>query len=198
VRETNKIKQNKKIIVVGASAGGLNALTALLSPLPGDYGFPVLIVQHLSPLSDNYWLEKIGEACNLKIKEAEEKEVIKKGFVYVAPSNYHLLVERDNTLSLSVEEKVNFSRPSIDVLFETASDVFKQDVIGILLTGASQDGAAGMKKIKENGGVTIVQDPETAENRYMPESAIKVAKIDYILSLEEIVNLLIKLHLENL
>ncbi len=198
MREINKIKRNQKIIVAGASAGGLHALTTLLSPLPVDYGFPILIVQHLSPLSDNYWLEKMKSVCRLEVKEAEEKEVIKKGFVYVAPSNYHLLVERDNTLSLSVEEKVNFSRPSIDVLFETASDAFKKDVIGILLTGASQDGAAGMKKIKENGGITIVQDPETAENRYMPEAAIRISKIDHILSLEEIVALLVKLHLENL
>jgi two-component system chemotaxis response regulator CheB len=198
VTGANTIKANKKIIVAGASAGGLNALTILLKSLPDDYGIPILIVQHLSPLSDNFWIEKLKGDCRLKVKEAEEKEVIQKGCVYLAPSNYHLLVERDNTLSLSVEDKVNFSRPSIDVLFETASDAFKQNVIGILLTGASQDGAMGIKKIKENGGLTIVQDPKTAENGYMPESAIKVSTIDYILSLDEIVKLLIKLNLENL
>jgi two-component system chemotaxis response regulator CheB len=197
VRETNKTKTKKKIIVAGASAGGLNALAILLRSLPGDYGIPILIVQHLSAQSDNFWIEKLDQACKVQIKEAEEKEIIQKGVVYVAPPNYHLLVEHDNTLSLSIEGKVNFSRPSIDVLFETASDAFKQNVIGILLTGASQDGALGMKKIKENGGLTIVQDPETAENKYMPESAIRTSKIDHILSLEEIVKWLIKVERGN-
>ena len=196
--EFNKIRTTKKIIVAGASAGGLNALTTILSPLPADYSMPILIVQHLSPLSDNFWIEKITKDCRLKIKEAEEKENIEKGTIYMAPSNYHLLVEPDNTLSLSAEEKVNFSRPSIDVLFETASDAFRKNVIGILLTGASQDGALGMKKIKENGGTTVVQDPGTAENPYMPDSAIRTAEIDYILSLEGIAKLLLNLHIENL
>jgi two-component system, chemotaxis family, protein-glutamate methylesterase/glutaminase len=190
VKENNK----SRIIVIGASAGGLNVIATLLKSLPEDYKIPIIIVQHLSPQSNDFWIKSINELCKFEVKEAEEKELIQKGFVYIAPPNYHLLVEHDKTLSLSVEEKVNFSRPSIDVLFESASDVFKENLIGIIFTGSSKDGASGMKKIKENGGTTIVQDPSTSENKFMPEAAINASKIDHILSLEKIIELLKKLN----
>lgn len=125
------------------------------------------------------------------------KGKIEPGTVYVAPPNYHLLIERDKTVSLSVTERVNFSRPSIDVLFESASDAYGDRLIGIVLTGANSDGAKGLKKIKENGGLAIVQDPLCSEASLMPESAIRAGPVDHILSLEKITELLIRLDLNN-
>jgi len=192
VIETNSTVVSKAI-VIGASAGGLKALTAILQVLPADYKFPIIIVQHLSPLSTDFWIKNLNALCQLEVREAEANEAIHKGIVYIAPPNYHLLIEEDKTFSLSGDDKVNLSRPSIDVLFETASDAFKENLIGIILTGASKDGAAGIKKIKEKGGITIAQDPETAEHRFMPEAAIMASTVDYILPLEGIGELLINL-----
>ena len=129
----------------------------------------------------------------MRIKEAEEKENIQSGTIYFAPPNYHLLIEEDRSISLSNEEKVNYSRPSIDVLFESASDVYKSELIGIILTGANDDGAKGISCIESNGGLTIAQDPATAKYPIMPRSAIDTESVDYILPLEGIPVLLIKL-----
>lgn len=179
-------------IVIGTSSGGLNALQTLLPALPADFPAPLIVVQHISPHSDGYWVRYLDAACALSVKEAEEKEAIVRGNVYIAPPNYHLLVEKDKTFSLTVGEKVNFARPSIDVLFETAAEAWEAKLIGILLTGSNSDGAAGMKRIKECGGFTIAQDPATAESSYMPASAIAGGSIDAIYSLEEIVNILLQ------
>ena len=124
------------------------------------------------------------------VKEAEEKDPIKPGHVYVAPANYHLLVERDQTMSLSVDAKVCYSRPSIDVLFETAAEVYRSGLVGVILTGASDDGTAGLKRIKEQGGLTIAQDPATAEYAVMPRSAVRENVIDNIFSLTQIASFL--------
>lgn len=129
----------------------------------------------------------------LIVKEAEEKETIKENTIYFAPPNYHLQVEDEFTLSLSTAQKVNFSRPSIDVLFETAAWTFKNELLGILLTGANSDGAEGLKTIKTFGGTTIVENPETAHARAMPQSGIKKSAPDYILNLEDIANKMIEL-----
>ncbi|WP_061249501.1 chemotaxis protein CheB [Leptospira alstonii] len=188
---------NYEAIVIGVSAGGLNALKAILPTLPVQYGIPLIIVQHIGPRSDGEWFRILGKLSNVKIKEAEEKEKIEPGTVYVAPPNYHLLIEKDRTLSLSISERVNFSRPSVDVLFESASDVYGDKLIGIVLTGANSDGAKGLKRIKENGGLAIVQDPSTAEISLMPESAIGTGPVDYVLSLEKIAELLIRLDQNN-
>ena len=188
---------NYKAIVIGSSAGGLNALRTILTMLGPDFKIPIIIVQHTSPSSDNYITTYLDELCNLTVKEADEKEVIVNGHVYFAPPNFHLLVEENKTFSLSIDERVNFARPSIDVLFDTATYSFKDQLIGIILTGANHDGALGMKKIKQAGGLCIVQDPNTAEVDSMPLSAIHTAKVDHILSLTEIANLLISIDKNN-
>lgn len=180
-------------IVIGVSAGGLKALRIILLGLPKGFAVPVIIVQHLSANSDGDWIEILDGMSHIRIKEAEEKEEIKQGIAYIAPPNYHLLIENDRTFSLSGEERINFSRPSIDILFECAADVYGKSLIGIVLTGLNYDGAAGLKEIKKRGGLAIVEDPATAEWASMPESALEATEVDYIVPLEEIVPLLIKL-----
>lgn len=181
-----------KAIVMGLSSGGMGALKAILPALPADYGVPIVIVQHVGASSDSYWIEAINKSCLVEVKEADEKEKIEAGHVYIAPPNYHLLMEKDGTLSLSNDERVNFAKPSIDVLFETAADAYGRRLVGIVLTGSNNDGAEGLRKIKANGGLAIVQDPASAESSYMPEAAMVAAKPDYILSLEGITQLLLK------
>ena len=183
-------------IVIGASTGGLNALQEVLAPLPADFTLPILVVQHRLPTLDDPLVFYLNESCQLMVKEADEKELVKPGYVYIAPANYHLLVERDKTLSLSVDAKVCYSRPSIDVLFETAAEVYLSGLIGIILTGANDDGAAGLRKIKEKGGLTIAQDPATAESAVMPLSAIRENVVDEILSLAGIASFLAQLSKE--
>ena len=179
-------KKTFDAIVVGASAGGLEALGRLLSEFDERFPASLIIVQHLYPGSPNMVASILNNKCTLFVKEADEKEEIKPSTVYLAPANYHLLVESDRTLSFSVDEKVNYSRPSIDVLFQSAADVYKSALIGILLTGANSDGARGMQYIRENGGTTIAQDPKTAEVPLMPQAAIDLAAADYILPLPKI------------
>ncbi|MEA3495342.1 MAG: chemotaxis protein CheB [Bacteroidota bacterium] len=173
-------------IVIGASAGGIDALTKLLTALKSDLKLAVIVVQHISPYSDNFMVSHLNNICKLKVVEANEKDEIKSGTIYFAAPDYHLLVEEDKTFSLSAEEKVNFSRPSIDVLFETAADVYGENLIGIILTGANKDGSEGLKTIKKNGGFTIVQDPKCAEVDTMPIVAINTVDVDKILNIKEI------------
>jgi len=180
-------------IVIGTSSGGMNALKFLFSALPVDFNIPIIIVQHISPRSDNQWIKLLNNNSKLYLKEADEKEKIEHGKVYIAPPNYHLMIERNKTFSLTIDERVNYSRPSIDVLFESAAEVYKNKLIGVILTGSNNDGTKGIKRIKEYGGLTIAQDPETAESAYMPASAIAAIQPDYILALENIIELLIKL-----
>ncbi|MCX6285449.1 MAG: chemotaxis protein CheB [Bacteroidetes bacterium] len=173
-------------VVVGSSAGGLNALKTLLRNLNRDFKFPVIIVQHISPDSENYLIHILNDLKRLKVKEADEKEQPQPGYAYVAPPNYHLLVEPDQTFTLTVDERVNYARPSIDVLFETAAEAYREHLIGIILTGANNDGSLGLKRIKEMGGLAIVQDPDTAEVDSMPKAAIQACAVDHVLPLEEI------------
>lgn len=180
-------------IVIGVSSGGMNVMKIMFSLLPKDFNTPIIIVQHVSPHSDNQWIKLLNEKSNLQIKETDEKEKIENGKVYIAPPNYHLLIEKDKTFSLTIDERVNFARPSIDVLFESAADAYKNKLIGIILTGSNNDGTKGIKRIQECGGLTIIQNPETAESDYMPRSALAAIQPDYILSLEEIIRLLIKI-----
>ncbi|MBF0344524.1 MAG: chemotaxis protein CheB [Nitrospirae bacterium] len=188
-----KYRKKYEAVVIGVSAGGTNALKMILSSMPADFSLPVIIVQHLHPNSKNDMPDLYNDSCRLKVKQADEKEGIVRGCIYFAPPNYHLLVEDDRTFSLSVEAPVNFSRPSIDVLFESASDVYGASLIGVVLTGANNDGSRGLKKIKDGGGLTIVQDPDTAEYPSMPTSAIAASKIDYVVPLEDIVSVIVKL-----
>ncbi|MBI9034759.1 MAG: chemotaxis protein CheB [Bacteroidales bacterium] len=184
-----KNKQKEKVykaIVVGASAGGVEALTTVLPALNADLNFSVVVVQHISPHSDSFLVDYLNQLSPIKVKEVEEKEHIIPGVVYFAPPNYHLLIEEDETFSLTVDDKVNYSRPSIDVLFETAAVAFNQSLIGVILTGANSDGAEGMKRIKQFGGLTVVQDPSSAYVDVMPLAALEAIHADHILKLEEI------------
>ena len=179
-----------KAIVMGLSSGGMDVMKEIFSGLPEDYGIPVIIVQHLSPRSDSQWIGILNEKYKIEIKEAEEKEEIKKGTVYLAPPNYHLLLEKDGSFSLSIDERVSYARPAIDVLFETAAEAFGEKVVGVVMTGSNHDGSAGLKKIKRCGGVTIVQDPRTAFSSYMPQEAIKNVDPHHVLDLQGIVQFL--------
>lgn len=182
-----------KCIVIGVSAGGMHALCTIIPALPAEFPLPVIVIQHLSPHSDNYTTRHLDKISNIRVKEVDEKEKILPGIVYTAPPNYHVLVEEDETFSLSVEERINWARPSIDVLFESAADVYGPALIGVILTGSNNDGSKGLKKIKEEGGLALVQDPHTAEVDGMPLAAIETTKVDHILKLEEIAPFLVKL-----
>lgn len=177
---------NFEAAVIGTSAGGMNALQVIFKSLPHDFALPVIIVQHLHPDSDDYSARILNSGCKMTVKQANEKEKIEQGFVYIAPPNYHLLVEEDRTFSLSIAAREKYARPSIDILFETAADVYRTKLVGIILTGANNDGSQGLKKIKERGGLAIVQDPETAEVDSMPRDAIAAVEVDYILPLGQI------------
>ena len=180
-------------VVIGVSTGGVSALQKLLGQLPADFPLPVLIVQHMRPDAGSGLAKLLDERCALRVKEADEQDEILPGTVYLAPPNYHLLVEREGFLSLSADPYVSYARPSVDVLFESAAEVFGPQLIGIVLTGANFDGSLGLKTIKQKGGVAIVQDPADAEARQMPEAAIAATAVDYVLALEGMAALLQKL-----
>lgn len=180
-------------IVIGVSAGGMNAMKIMFSLLPADFSIPIIIVQHIGARSDGEWIKLLNEKCKLTVKEADEKEKITAGNIYISPPNYHLLVEKDHTFSLTIDERVCYARPSIDVLFETAAEAYKSKLIGIVLTGSNSDGTNGMKRIHDYDGLTIIQDPATAEAAFMPASVQSVVKVDYVLPLEGIVEKLIQL-----
>ena len=177
-------------IVIGVSSGGMEAMKFLFSALPREFSIPIIVVQHMSPHSDSQWISVVKKNFPLEFKEADEKEKILPGHIYIAPPNYHLLVEADRSFSLSVEPKVNYARPAIDVLFQTASMVYKEKLIGIVLTGSNHDGAEGLKQIKVCGGLCIVQDPATAASSYMPQAALEAAQPQYVLSLKKVIDLL--------
>lgn len=173
-------------IVIGASAGGLKALKTIISLLPDGFCVPILVVQHLSPRSDSFMAHYFNQISALQIKEADPFEPIRPSHIYIAPPNYHMLVEKDKSISLNVDQKVSYARPSIDVLFESAARVYQNKLIGVILTGANEDGAKGIRLIKEMGGLTIAQSPETAESPVMPQAAINTRCIDMVLNLDEI------------
>jgi two-component system chemotaxis response regulator CheB len=171
-------------VAVGVSAGGLLALRTLVSGLPADFDIPVAVVQHRSRDSE-LLCELLQECSHLEVAEASDKESIVPGRVYVAPPDYHLIVE-PGYFALSTDEPVRFSRPSIDVMFASAADAYALDAIGVVLTGANADGARGLRKIVDRGGHAIVQDPATAEVRVMPQAAIRAVPEACVLPMPEI------------
>jgi len=173
-------------IVIGTSAGGVEALSVLLPSLPEGLRAAVLVVLHLPRERPSLLVDIFTPKCRLPVREAEDKEPIEPGVVYFAPPDYHLLVDSGPRVALSADEPVNFSRPSIDVLFESAADFYGARLIGIILTGASHDGALGLEAVRRAGGVTIVQEPESAQAPTMAESALKRGPVDHVLSLEQI------------
>jgi two-component system, chemotaxis family, protein-glutamate methylesterase/glutaminase len=180
-------------VVLGVSVGGMHALTTILSALPATFSLAIGIVQHSSPASDGFLAEHLNRCSMIKVKEAEDKETLSGGTAYLAPAGYHLLIEPDKSFSLSVDDKINFSRPSIDLLFESAAEAFGAALIGIVLTGANADGALGLKAVKRHGGLAIVQNPATAEASRMPRAAIDATSVDHIVDLEFIALLLRRL-----
>ena len=185
-------------IVVGASAGGVDALLALMPALPAHARAAVIIVLHLPRQRPSALAQIFGNRCALPVCEAEDKEPVAPGTVYVAAPDYHLLVDRAPgragrgapILALSADDPVNYSRPSIDVLFESAADVYGERVAGVVLTGANGDGAAGLHAVRRAGGVTIVQDPTSAVASAMPSAALALGPADYVLPIDGIARLL--------
>lgn len=189
----NTIGHKFSLVVIGVSAGGMNTLPVILNRLPADFPIPIAVVQHLHPQQSSFYLEFYSNHTKLKVLEALDKQSIKPGIIYFAPPDYHLLVESSAHFSLSTDSKVNYSRPAIDVLFESAANVFSDRTIAILLTGANNDGAMGCKSIKAIGGTVIVQSPESAEHKFMPQSAINIMQADLIATPEQIAQYLIGL-----
>lgn len=177
------------IVVMGASLGGYQALTVLLKALPRDYPLPVAIVQHRGVDAVDLLAPALQELTGLPVREAEDKEPIVPGCVYVGPSDYHLLVDAGR-FALSTDAKVNKARPAIDMLFESAADAYLDRVVAVVLTGASRDGAAGAARVKSRGGVVVVQDPSTAESAIMPKAAIEACAVDRVLPLDGIASFL--------
>jgi two-component system chemotaxis response regulator CheB len=182
-----------RAVVIGASAGGVEALLNLLTGLPANFRLPIVAVLHLPPDRDSRLAEIFQHRLPIAVREACDKESIAPATLYFAGSGYHLLVETDHSFSLSCEAPVHFSRPSIDVLMESASDAYGAALAGILLTGANYDGAAGLSRIRRQGGITVVQDPAEAQVPTMPEAAIRKLQPSFILPLSGIRNLLLEL-----
>lgn len=177
-------------VVIGASAGGVDALMTLLPGLPPTFGLPIVVVLHLPEGRPSLLAHIFGLRLSMPVREASDKENIAPSTVYFAPPGYHLSVEQDRSFSLSCEAPVHFSRPSIDLLMESAADAYGPALAGILLTGANFDGAAGLAKIKERGGYTIVQNPAQAQVATMPQAALRQHTPDLILDLQDIRSLL--------
>ncbi len=177
---------------MGTSWGGLSALRKLLGGLPRDFSIPIVLVQHRSKDSDRLLSQLLQDGTDLKVCEVEDKDVLCAGTVHVAPANYHVLVESGH-LSLTIEEPVRFSRPSIDVMFTSAADAYGTDTIGVVLTGANEDGARGLADIAKRGGRALVQDPRTAEIPIMPEAAIRAVPTAERLPLPDLAQRLIQL-----
>jgi len=175
-----------KAIVIGTSFGGIEALKATLPLFKKDFPLAILVVIHMGKMNNDLFIRNMNDICQMYVKEAEDKENIEIGTIYFAPPNYHLQVENDYTISLSSEEKVNYSRPSIDILFETAAWCYKQELIGVLLTGLNNDGAMGLLAIKTNGGICLCENPNTAVASIMPQAGINATKPELILELHQI------------
>jgi two-component system chemotaxis response regulator CheB len=182
-----------KAVVIGVSTGGVAALKYMLGALSADFPIPILVVTHITPDSDDGLAVLLNSLCAIRIKEADEQETLIPGAVYLAPANYHLLIERGGILSLSIDPPVNFARPSVDVLFESAAVVYGPALIGVIMTGAGSDGSKGLLKIQNSGGVAIVQDPVDSEMDSMPKSALELLVADHVVQLKEIPGLLMRL-----
>ena len=185
-----------RCIVIGVSAGGFDALDILTRQLPVGFSLPIIIVQHRIAENDGYLAQHLNLNAAIEVKDVIDKEPICSGIVYIAPPDYHLLIERGLYLSLSKDDKVNYSRPSIDVLFESAADIYRKSCLGIILTGKNQDGSMGLAQILAAGGVAIVQDPQSAKASEMPKAAIKKVPTAVILNLSGIASYLISLDIK--
>ena len=173
-------------VVIGASAGGVEVLSVLLSMIPADCRVSFFIVVHIPRERPSLLPELFSTRCALPVKEAEDKEPVQPGTVYFAPPDYHMLIDRGPALALSGDEPVHFSRPSIDVLFDSAADIYGERLAGVILTGANQDGAEGLGAVRRAGGRTIVQEPASAAVAYLPRAALEAGPVDAVLSTEQL------------
>ncbi|MCK8143134.1 chemotaxis protein CheB [Flavobacterium sp. I-SCBP12n] len=189
--EKNKVAANCKVLIIGGSAGSLHALMDILPNLPAIRSFALVIVLHRKHSHDVTLEELLKIKSKTPLKFIEDKMPFEPGFLYVVPSNYHLLFEKNGTLALDSSEKVNYSRPSIDVSFEAAAEIYSSNVIGILLSGSNADGTAGLQAIQKSGGTVVVQNPTSADMPFMPNNAIQNMIPDYILTTEEILKFIL-------
>lgn len=184
------IHRKIKAIVIGGSAGSFPLVVSLLSQLDQNFPLPIFLGLHRLKHVRTGFVEALNIKSNIEVIEPMDKSAIVKGQAFLAPANYHLMVSNKNQFALSIDEMIKFSRPSIDVLLETSAMVYKDELLGILLSGANTDGAYGMKVIHDFGGFTIVQDPEEATIKTMPNAALKATKIDEVMKMQEIVDCL--------
>ncbi len=181
------INSNYKAVVIGGSAGSFQGIVKILSQLPATFPIPIIMCLHRLKHVRNGFVEALSIKSVFPVVEPYDKEPIKKG-VYLAPSNYHMSIELGNNFAMSTEEMINNSRPAIDITLGTAAYVYREKLIGILLSGANRDGGLGMKQIKERGGLTIVQEPSECMIDTMPRAAMSATKIDFVLKIDEIVS----------
>ena len=179
-----------KLIIIGGSAGSLEVLFRIIPGLRSDLPHPIVIVLHRKASTDTQLIDLLSSKTSLQVKEIEDKDSLDEGSIFIAPGDYHLLFEKDGTLALDDSEKVAFSRPSIDVAFQSAAEAYGERLISILLSGANADGSAGMETVKATGGVTIVQSPDSAEVAYMPQQAIDRQVADLVLDVQGILDFL--------
>ena len=186
MEENKRVIKDCKVVIIGGSAGSLQALLQILPFIEKPISFAIVIVVHRKQ-SDEQTLEALlALKSQLKVKEVEDKVKLESGFIYIAPSNYHLLFEKNETLSLDTSEKINYSRPSIDVSFESAAEIYGTHLIGILLSGSNSDGTIGLRAIQAVGGISVVQNPLSADMPFMPNNAILHTTPDFVLSTDEI------------
>ncbi len=182
-----------KAVIIGGSAGSFQIVTRILNSLDSSFPLPVLLCLHRLKHVRSGFMEALSLKSNIPIFEPFDKDQLKAGCAYLAPANYHMFIELASRVSLSADEPVNHSRPSIDLSFITAANAYREKLIGIILSGANRDGALGLKKVGDNGGLTLVQDPLESEIKTMPESALQHTRVDYVYSSDQIIKFLLKL-----
>ena len=180
-------------VVIGTSAGGIDPLSVVLPALPAGFGRPVFVVIHLPRERPSLLASIFRSKCAVAVREAQDKDPVEAGTIYFAPPDYHLLIDEGPSLALSDDELVNFSRPSIDVLFESAADYYGDRLLGIVMTGASHDGAAGLDAVRRAGGTTVVQAPDEAQSAVMVRAALERGPADHVLTLAQIADMLKRL-----
>ena len=184
------LNNSYKAVVIGGSAGSFQGIVKIISQLPKDFPLPIIMALHRLKHVRNGFVEALSIKSVAQVVEPHDKEVVKRGIFYLAPSNYHLSVELGNHFALSTEDMVNNSRPAIDITLSTAAYVYREKLVGILLSGANRDGGLGMKHIKDKGGITIVQEPSECMIDAMPRAALAATKIDHILKIDQIIEFL--------
>ncbi|TDW51900.1 CheB methylesterase [Flavobacterium sp. 270] len=192
--EENKLISGCKVVIIGGSAGSLNALMQILPEIDHVNSFAIVIVVHRKSSDEQTLEDLLAVRSKLEVKPVEDKVPLLPGFIYIAPSNYHLLFEKDETLSLDTSEKINYSRPSIDVSFESAAEIYGSALVGIILSGSNTDGTLGLKAIQAAGGTIAVQNPTSADMPFMPNNAILNTNPDYILNIPELLEFILRIN----